>query len=244
MSNTSVSWIDHLADLRKRIIYVVIALVLVLIASLIFVSRLYHYFVTPLTRMHQHLIVVSPGEIITVFLSIAGVVSIGITLPFALYQLWKFVAPGLTQTERRYTVRLLPITFVMFIAGVCFAWFLIFPTILHFLVRLTSQQGLQMFLRADAYFSFLTSICLPFGFIFELPIVVAFLTRIGLLTPTKLRKVRRFAYLIIVVLGVLISPPELISHLSVTVPMMVLYELSILISAMVFKRRNRETPAA
>lgn len=241
MSNLPVTWIDHLADLRKRIIYVLAAFVLVLIASLIFVSRLYHYFVSPLSKLHQHLVVVSPGEIVTVFLSISGVVSIGITLPFALYQLWLFVAPGLTPTERNYTVRLLPVTFVMFIAGVCFAWFLVFPTILSFLVHLTSQQGLQIFLRADAYFSFVTSICLPFGFIFELPIVVAFLTRIGLLTPTKLRKVRRFAYLIIVVLGVLISPPELISHLSVTVPMMVLYEISIGISSMVKRRTENKS---
>lgn len=238
MANQPMTWIEHLEDLRRRIIYVLIVMVMALIASLVFVSKLYHYFVRPLTAMHLHLIVVSPGEIITVFLSIAGFTAIGLTIPFTLYQIWKFVSPGLTLTERRYTLRLLPITLVMFVAGVCFAWFLIFPHILRFLIGLTQSQGISMFLRAGSYFSFLTSICLPFGFIFELPVVVVFLTRIGVVTPRMLRRIRRFAYLIIVLIGVLISPPELISHLSVVLPMIALYEISILLSASVAKRRD------
>lgn len=229
--------VDHLTDLRKRIIYTLIAFGVMFAAGLAFVSRLYKFFVQPLTSQGYKLVVISPGEVIMVYFSMAGIVSIGLSLPFALYQVWRFVAPGLTPKERRYTVRLLPVAFVMFLVGVSFAWFFIFPTILHFLLEI-SAQNFQVMMRAEAYFSFLTSICLPFGFIFELPIVVVFLTRIGIVTPRLLRKLRRYAYLVSVILGVLISPPELVSHLSVVLPMIALYEISIGLSVLAKRRRD------
>lgn len=238
MEQGLMSAIDHLSDLRKRIIYVLIALVVLLGASLAFVSQIYGYLVTPLHRLGVKLVVVSPGEVITVYLTIAGFTAIGLVLPFALYQLWRFIAPGLLPKERRYTVRLLPVAFVMFLLGIAFAWFVIFPTILHFLIIL-SEQHFTVMLRADKYFAFLTNICIPFGFIFELPIVVVFLTRIGVISPKLLRRMRRYAYLVAVILGVLISPPELISHLSVVVPIILLYEFSIFLSALTQKRRHR-----
>lgn len=238
MAKSNMSWIDHLSDLRKRIIYILVVFMIVFIAGLVFVSRVYGYLVRPLTREGYHLMVISPGEVIMVYFAIAGAVAVGLSLPFALYQVWKFVAPGLTAVERRYTLRLLPVTFVMFVLGVCFAWFFLFPTILHFLLKIAAQNFTVM-LRAGAYFSFVTTICIPFGFIFELPIVVVFLTRIGIVTPKLLRKIRRYAYLASVLLGVLISPPELISHLSVVIPMILLYELSIILSVFVKRRRDK-----
>jgi len=238
MADLRMTFIDHFTDLRKRIIYVGLVFVVVLFASLAFISKIYRYLVGPITAAHLQLIVVSPGEVITVYLTVAGFVAIGLTLPFALYHVWRFVKPGLTQVEQRYTLRLLPIAFVMFLAGVAFAWFVIFPTILHFLIQI-SEQNFRVLLRADAYFSFLSGICLPFGFIFELPIVVVFLTRIGVITPRFLRKVRKYAYLVIVILGVLISPPELISHLSVVLPMIFLYEISIILSVIVQRRKEK-----
>ncbi|QSO46973.1 twin-arginine translocase subunit TatC [Alicyclobacillus mengziensis] len=229
---------DHLADLRKRIIYTLVVFMILLFAGLAVVSKLYNFFVRPLSQAGYRLIVTSPGEVITVYLSMAGVVAVGLTLPFALYQLWRFISPGLRPVERRYTLQLLPFVLIMFVIGVCFAWFIIFPTILHFLLEIANQR-FQVLYRAGAYFSFMTSICLPFGFIFELPIVVVFLTRLGIITPTWMRKMRRYAYLICVLLGVFISPPELISHLSVVLPMIALYEISIVLSAMALRRRDR-----
>lgn len=237
------SWIDHLTDLRKRLIYVVITFVVMFAASLVFVNQIYSYLVTPVNREHLHLMVISPGEVISIYLMVSSFVAIGLTLPFALFHLWRFVAPGLTVRERRYTLRLLPLIFIMFLIGVSFAWFFIFPTIFHFLIEL-SRQHFSVMIRANAYFGFLTNICLPFGFIFELPIVVVFLTRIGVIGPRLLRKIRRYAYLVIIILGVLISPPELISHLSVVIPMISLYEVSIVLSVVAEKRRNKAKLAA
>jgi len=238
MAESNMTFFDHLTDLRKRLIYVAIWFMVTLFAGLAFVSHIYGYLVLPLTRQGYRLMVISPGEVITIYLSIAGIVAVGVTLPFALHQLWKFVSPGLTQTEKRYTLRLLPVAFFMFIFGVLFAWFFLFPTILHFLLQIASQN-FSVMLRATSYFSFVTSICLPFGFIFELPIAVVFLTRIGIITPRILRKARRYAYFVIVLLGVLISPPELISHLSVVIPMILLYEISIFLSVIAYRRRAK-----
>ncbi|QSO53182.1 twin-arginine translocase subunit TatC [Alicyclobacillus curvatus] len=230
------SVIDHLSDLRKRIIFTLIILLIMLAASLSFISLIYDYLVHPVTKLGYRLMVISPGEVVTVYLSVAGIVAICLTLPFAFYQLWRFVAPGLTPMERKYSLRLLPIVSIMFAAGIAFAWFFIFPNILRFLLSLSAQH-FSVFLRAGSYFSFLSSICLPFGLIFELPVVVVFLTRMGLITPRVLNRARRYAYVTIVILGVLISPPELVSHLSVVLPMMALYELSILLSALTMRHR-------
>lgn len=230
------SYLDHLSDLRRRLIFVLVFFVLTLIAGLIFVKRIFNYLITPLTVEHVKLVLFSPGEVVMVYLSMAGIVAIGLTLPVALFQVWRFVSPGLTTTERRYTMRLIPVSLVMFVFGVCFSWFVVFPMVLHFLIRLGRVQFSLVFNAAN-YFSFLSGICLPFGFVFELPIAVVFLTRIGVITPHLMRKFRRFAYLIIVLIGVFISPPELVSHLSVITPMIILYEISILLSASAYRKR-------
>ncbi|MDQ0190048.1 twin-arginine translocase subunit TatC [Alicyclobacillus cycloheptanicus] len=234
------TFIDHLSELRRRIIYILIVFVILLMACFGFVSHIFDYLVSPLHEAGYQLMVISPGEVVTVYFSVGGIVATGLTLPFALYQIWLFVRPGLTPLERRYTVRLLPVTLALFVAGVCFAWFIVFPRVLHFLLYLSAKQ-FTVNLRAENYFSFLSTICLPFGFIFELPVVVVFLTRIGLVTPRFLSRIRRYAYLVIVVIGVLISPPELISHLSVTLPMVLLYEISIGLSKLVERRKARQS---
>lgn len=236
--NSMMNVVAHLGELRQRIIYIAIWFMGAVILGFVLVARLYHYLCSPLATSHVSLIAVSPGEIVGVFLSIAAGIAVGLTLPFGLWQIWAFVAPGLTPRERHFTLRMIPIVVVMFLIGVCFSWEFIFPTILHFLIALNRQQGLTVMLRANAYFRFLTSIVLPFGFVFELPMVVVVLTRLGVVTPRLLRKNRRYAYLAIVCLGVLISPPELVSHLSVTVPMMALYEVSVLLSSVVDRKRR------
>jgi sec-independent protein translocase protein TatC len=195
--------------------------------------------VNPVTKLGYHLIVISPGEVVTVYLSIGGIVALCLAMPFFFYQLWKFVSPGLTPVEKKYSFNLLPIVSIMFLVGVAFAWFVIFPRIIQFLLFLSAQH-FEVMLRAGAYFTFLSSICLPFGVIFELPIAVIFLTRLGIVSPRLLNKWRRYAYVIIVVLGVFISPPELISHLSVVLPMVALYELSILLSLVTVRKKQRK----
>ena len=225
---------EHLEDLRRRIMYVLAFFLIALIGSLVFVGNVYNYLVTPLQGMR--LVVLGPGEVVQIYLTIAGVAAIAVTTPFLLWQLWVFVGPGLLAHERRYALRLIgPIT-AMFLLGVAFGYYVIFPEIFHFLKQIAEIRFTVMF-TASEYFSFLFAIVVPFGLLFELPIVVMFLTRIGVITPMWLRSVRRYAYFLCVILGVFISPPELISHLSVVVPMILVYEISIGISALAYKRK-------
>lgn len=234
---------EHLQELRRRIIYVLIFFSFAVVVGFAFVSRVYHYLTIPLTEKHIQLVAISPGEIVMVLLSIAAFIAIGITLPFGVVQAWRFISPGLTKKESFYVTRMIPLVILMFFAGIAFSWFFVFPTILHFLIALTLRQGLTMMIRADAYFRFMLGVTLPFGFIFEFPVVVTVATRLGVLTPHWLRKNRKYAYLAIVCMGVLISPPELISHLSVTIPTILLYEVSILLSRLAYRRRVAQAEA-
>jgi len=227
----------NLSELRKRLIYILIVFLLVLAVSMVYISKIYDYAVHPVTAMGYRLVVMSPGEAVWVYLSMGGVVALCCSMPVAVFQIWRFVAPGLLPGERRLALRLLPPVSVMFSGGVGFAWFIVLPNILRFLLNLSSAH-FTVLLRASSYFSFVTTICLALGSAFELPVAVVFLTQIGVVTPKLLNSKRRYAYLAIVAMGVLISPPELISHLSVVLPMMALYELAIFLSVITVRRQR------
>lgn len=226
--------VEHLEELRKRIIIVLAFFLVALVVSLVFASQMYHFLIRPAHGLE--LAVLGPGDVVRIFLVIAGLAALVATIPVAAWQVAAFVGPGLLPKERAYVRKLtLPVS-VMFLAGVCFGYFLVFPEIFHFLYVL-SVHNFRVLFTASEYFSFMMDIVIPFGLIFELPVVVLFLTSIGIITPKLLRKVRRYAYFVCIVLGTLISPPELISHLSVTVPMILIYEVSIGISALAYRRK-------
>ncbi len=226
--------VAHLEELRKRLIVVLAFFVVVMVGSLTFVGRLYHFLSRPVSGMK--LLVLGPGDVVQVYFMIAGVVAFAVTTPFLLWQLWKFVSPGLYPKEKNYAKRLILPVAIMFILGICFGYFIIFPEIIHFLKNL-AEQNFAVSFTAKEYFSFMFNIVIPFGLLFEMPILIVFLTRIGVLTPQWLRKMRRIAYFLFVLLGVLISPPELVSHLSVVVPMVLIYEISILLAAVAYRRK-------
>lgn len=229
-------FVGHIEELRKRVIRVLVVFFIALVASIAFVQPIYRFLIKP---VNGRLTVLGPGDVVQIYLMIAGVAALAVTTPFLLWQLWKFVEPGLLPKERRYALRLIGPVAVMFVAGICFSYFLIFPQIFHFL-RTLAQPNFHFMITATEYFSFLFDIVLPFGFLFELPVVVLFLTHIGLISPALLRKNRRYAYFVCVLIGVFISPPELVSHLSVVVPMVLVYEISIGISALAYRRKLAE----
>ncbi|WP_436664193.1 twin-arginine translocase subunit TatC [Alicyclobacillus acidoterrestris] len=234
----------HWSEMRRRGIRVLIVFAIAFVLCLAFDSKIYHALTRPAASLGLKLVVLGPGEIVTVLFTLAGWTAIGVTVPYLMYELWQFVTPGLYAKERQLARSTVPLAALLFLAGLCFSWYLIFPRLLLFLVTLTRREGLGIMLQAHTYFSFVIGFCLPFGFAFEGPLVVFVLARLGVITSNWLRKVRKFAYLAIVILGVLISPPELISHLSVTVPMMILYEIGVGIATIVERRRVRNQEAS
>ncbi|MGC5328969.1 twin-arginine translocase subunit TatC [Brevibacillus sp. SYSU BS000544] len=229
--------LEHLDELRKRLIFTLASFVLFLGLSFTFVDKIFG-FLKRGTHINQEMIVLGPSEVLNVYMIVAGITAIGLTIPVALYQAWRFVAPALTETERKVTGRSIPIISLVFFVGLACGYFLIFPTVYGFFVTL-GEQEFTMMQTAGNYFSFMASIVLPFGFIFELPIVVMFLTRLGLLTPDFLSKNRKYAYFALSIVGVLLSPPDPTSDFITILPMFLLYEIGVSLSRSTYKKRMK-----
>lgn len=235
--------VSHLTELRRRLIWTLSFFVAMLLVTFAFVTDLYDFFVLDASRLFPELgefklAVLGPGEIVKVYFMVAGLTAITLTIPFLMYHIWAFVKPALLERESRVIGRYIPLIFLVFVAGILFGYFFVFPLLFKFLYQIGTQQFIISF-TAYHYFSFMMSLVFPFGLIFEMPVAVMFLTRLGIITPTLLTKNRKYAYFGIVVIASMISPPELISHLSVAAPMILLYELSITVSRVAFRSRQR-----
>lgn len=233
MEKEAMQLTDHLAELRKRIMITLLIFILALIGSLIFVGDLYQYLVRDLD---EKLALLGPGDILWVYMVIATVFALTFTIPVAAYQIWKFIKPALSIEEQRATLMFIPGLFFLFIVGISFGYFVLFPLVLSFLLDIAGNQ-FETFFTAEKYFQFMLHLTLPFGFLFEMPAVVMFLTRLGIVNPEKLVKGRKFAYFLLVAISVLITPPDFISDVLVIIPLFILYEISISLSKIVYKKR-------
>lgn len=234
MNDRELNLVEHLEELRKRLIISALAFIIFLGLGLVYVNDLYLFF---MGNLDYKLMVLGPSDIILIYFHIATVVAIAGTIPVAAWQIWLFVKPALNSLERKVTLAYIPALFFLFIGGLAFGYFFIFPNVLRFLLNLGNDLITTSF-TADKYFSFLINMTLPFGIAFELPLVSMFLTTLGWVNPYKLAKLRKYAYLILVIIASMISPPEFISHISVAIPLILLYEISVFLSKTVFKRKQ------
>ncbi|GAJ44184.1 Sec-independent protein translocase protein TatC [Parageobacillus thermoglucosidasius NBRC 107763] len=225
---------DHLNELRKRLIIVAVALIVFFVLGFVFVQDIYRWMVQDLG---VKLTILGPTDILWVYFMLAGVFAITLTIPVFAWQTWLFVKPALTPKERKVTLSYIPATFILFVLGLCFGYFVVLPIVFHFLIGLGNDMFATMF-TTEKYFRFVLHMTLPFAVLFELPVIVMFLTRIGLINPYALQKVRKYAYFVLVVVAVSITPPDFISDFLVTIPLLLLYEISISISKFVYKKRE------
>ncbi|MCT4476023.1 twin-arginine translocase subunit TatC [Peribacillus frigoritolerans] len=233
MENKDSHLIEHLDELRQRMIKTLIAFVIFFVGALVFVEDIYSWVIRDLGR---DLAILGPSDILWVYMIISCVFAIAATIPVVAYQTWKFIAPALTKEERKVTLRFIPGLFILFIIGISFGYFLLFPIVLGFLTNMSAGQFEMMF-TADKYFRFMINLILPFGILFEMPLVVMFLTRLGILNPERLAKTRKVSYFFLVVVSIMITPPDFISDMLVIIPLLVLYELSVTISRIVYKKK-------
>lgn len=229
-------WTEHLGELRKRLIYTLIVFGISFGAGFVFVEEIYRFMERDVDFT---LNVLSPFEIIWIYIIIATVTGIIVTLPFFAFQLWLFIRPGLTSHERKVSLMYVPALFILFILGLLFGYFVIKDIILQFLLDLGDGLVNEMFTAAN-YFKFIMQITLPFALFFEVPLIAMFLTSLGILDPSFMRKTRKYAYLILVILGTMLSPPDFILQLLVAAPLIILYEIAILMSSIVHKRRIKK----
>lgn len=228
--------IDHIEEFRKRLIITLIAFTACLFGSFIYVKEIYGWLVRDLDR---HLVVLGPTEILWVYFMISGVTAIAITIPIAAYQLWLFVRPALSETEHKKTRSYIPWLFILFIAGLSFGYFVVYPIVLTFLLSLSEGQFVTMF-TSEKYFQFMINLTLPFGFLFELPLVVMFLTSLNIINPMLLSKTRKVSYFILVIVAILITPPDFVSDILVIVPLLILYEFSVTLSTIVYRKKLKQ----
>ncbi|RAK15566.1 sec-independent protein translocase protein TatC [Anoxybacillus vitaminiphilus] len=234
MENRDMDLIGHLEELRKRLIITVGAFILLFILSLVYVRNIYNWLVQDLP---VKLAILGPSDILWVYLMLASVIAIAGTIPIAAHQIWLFVRPALKEHERRVTLAYIPALFILFISGVCFGYFVIFPFVFKFLLSL-SEDMFMTFFTTEKYFRFMIRMTLPFGFLFELPVVIMFLTSLGVLNPFRLQQIRKYAYFGLVLTAVLITPPDFLSDVLVIIPLLFLYECSVLLSKIVYQRKH------
>jgi sec-independent protein translocase protein TatC len=236
MEDKELQLVDHLDELRKRIIISAVAFVVFFIVGFIYVTDIYKWFVRDLD---VKLMVLGPSDIIWIYFMIATVIAIAATIPVLASQLWLFVKPALKPIERKITLSYIPALFILFIVGLSFGYFVIFPMVLEFLVSMGADMFVTNF-TADRYFHFIMNMTLPFGVLFELPAVVMFLTSLGIINPFVLAKIRKYAYFVLVLIAIVITPPDFMSDFVVTLPLLLLYEISINLSKFVYKKRMKK----
>jgi sec-independent protein translocase protein TatC len=234
LDKTKMNLVEHLGELRKRIIIVLIAFIVFLCLSFIFVQDIHQFLVKDLD---DKLALLGPGDILWIYMMIAGVVAIAATIPIAAFQVWKFVKPALKKEEQKATLAFIPGIFLLFLLGISFGYFILFPIVLSFLENLAGEQ-FEAFFTVDKYFSFMINLTLPFGFLFEMPAVIMFLTKLGIINPHRLVKARKISYFVLMIISVVISPPDLVSDVLVIVPLLILYEFSITLSKIVFRKKT------
>ncbi|MCM3114524.1 twin-arginine translocase subunit TatC [Neobacillus sp. MER 74] len=234
MDDRELNLVDHLEELRKRIIISALAFVGFFIVGFIYVDDIYKWFVG-----NEKLLVLGPSDIMWIYFMLATVIAVAGTIPVLALQIWLFVRPALKPNERRITLSYVPALFFLFIIGLAFGYFVIFPMVLDFLVNIGKDMFVTNF-TAERYFSFILNMTLPFGVLFELPVVVMFLTSLGIINPFVLSKIRKYAYFVLIIIAIVITPPDFMSDFVVTVPLLLLYEISINLSKFVYRKRLKK----
>ena len=236
--------VEHLTELRKRLIVIAVAFVLSLGIGFGIATKILNFIKMQPTAINVDWNVFGFTDGIMIYFKCALLLAILITLPIAMHQIWVFVKPGLSESEAKGTFIFIPASFFLFLAGVSFSYFIMFPMMLNFMSDINQSIGATETYGMNQYFTFLFNLVIPVGIVFEMPIVIMFLTKLGIVSPASLRKMRKIAYFVLVVIGVLISPPDFISDILIIVPLFVLFEFSIIISSVTLKRTNRRLAAA
>ena len=233
--------LSHLVELRGRLFKMFGAVFLVFLALLPFAKAIFNYVAAPLVSVvpNGELIALSPVSPLTATIALTFYLAIFIAMPVILYQVWAFVAPGLYLKEKRFAFPLLATSIVLFFVGMAFAYFVVFPLIFGFVSTFTPDT-VNYQPDMTEYVSFVMMVVLVFGLAFETPIATVLLVLTGLATTEKLGKARPYVFLGAFVIGMLLTPPDVISQTMLAVPVYLLYELGIFMSRLVSKKEPAE----
>ncbi|MCW8810747.1 MAG: twin-arginine translocase subunit TatC [Ignavibacteriaceae bacterium] len=235
--DVEMSFLDHIEELRWRIIYSLIGIVIFTIVAWVFINPLIEIvLLKPARDAHASLQNLRPFGQLFLYFQVAIIIGIVASIPNIFYQLWKFIAPALKKSERKYILRIVFFSTFCFLAGIAFAYFVMLPMAMKFAAQFGTEEIKNEF-AIDEYMSIIISIMLSAGVVFELPMVSFFLSKLGILSPKFMRKYRRHAIVIIMVLAAILTPgTDPVSQVILAVPLVLLYEISIFISKISYKK--------
>lgn len=240
------SFISHLIELRDRLLRAVISIVVVFVALFPWANDIYALLAQPLLASLPEGGRMIATEVTTPFfvpVKVTMMSAFVIALPYVLYQIWAFIAPGLYKHERRFAVPLIAASVVLFFVGMAFAYFLVFPMVFGFIVGF-APEGVEVATDIGKYLDFVLGLFMAFGLTFEVPVVVILLVMSGMVSVEKLREARPYVIVGAFVLGAIFTPPDVISQFMLAMPLWLLYELGILISVWFIRRKPVEDPDA
>ncbi len=245
-NNNSETFISHLIELRTRLLHAVIALLVVFLCLFPWASNLYALLAQPMLAKLPKGGQMIATDVTTPFfvpLKVALMAAFLIALPYILYQIWRFVAPGLYSHEKRLVVPLVFASTALFFCGMAFAYFAVFPVVFGF-INAAAPQGVAVMTDIDKYLSFVLGMFLAFGITFQVPVAVVLLVRIGVVSVEKLREIRPYVIVGAFVVGAIFTPPDVVSQFMLAVPLWLLYEAGIIVAAWVGKRETTDiTPS-
>jgi twin arginine-targeting protein translocase tatC len=216
---------DHLQEFRKRLIICLVVVAIAVLACYNYVDDIIALLSGPAGKLYF----MNPSEVFFTYMEIALYAGILFTLPVLLYEVWAFVAPALWPEERRAVLVILPTAVILFYVGLVFAYYLVIPAAVTFFMGFATQT-LQPMFSLESYLSFILALTLPFGFIFELPLIVVFLAKIGLVTGDFLKGKRKILIVIAFIFAAVVSPTtDIFTQTMIAVPLIVLYEISLFI---------------
>ena len=221
----SMSLTSHLEELRSRIIKSLIAVAVCSIFTFSFVEEIMHYVSAPAGKLYF----MQPSEAFFTYLKVAIVAGFLLALPVIFYHVWKFFLPALTKSERGVLGIIVPVSVLLFFGGLAFSFFLVLPAGIRFFMGFGSED-LEALLSVNKYFDFVIAFVLPFGFVFELPLVITILGKMGILTSQFLHRYRKIVFFLSFVIGAIITPtPDVFTQSMIALPMILLYEVGYLI---------------
>ncbi len=234
------SLISHLLELRERLIRALMAIGLLFIPCAIYAKRLFTLVAQPLLRMLPKgggLIATGVAAPFTTPFKLAFFVALFAAMPYVLYQVWAFIAPGLYRHEKRFALPLLISSVVLFYLGMTFAYFAVFPAIFHFFAS-TTPKGVAMMTDITQYLDFVLVMFFAFGIAFELPVAVVLLVAMNVVTVEKLRSMRGYVLLGVFIVAAFVTPPDAISQSIMALPMYLLFEVGVLMARILVRRKS------
>ncbi len=240
MTGSAQSFWEHVAELRKRLLISMLALIGGTIACFGYAEPAARFIIAPIGD--ASLVVLSPPELFMSYVRIALLGGAVLASPVALFQAWLFVRPGLERSERRSILGALVSGAVFFLAGSAFAFAVVLPITVRFFLQFENDAIKAMFSFRE-YLGFVESLVLSFGIAFELPVVSLLLAALGIVKGSMLRSMRRYAILVIFIAAAILTPPDVVSQVVLALPLLALYEISVILAGVVERKRARRAPA-